>query len=610
MVAIRSVLGVDHPAIVTVGVATKFDSTPTSGFTDTTVRSESEPSQPELPLGGPPPSGEVAAAEIDVQAKECHSFVQRVSVFRYVPDRGFVYNTIPCAPVPLATTSAKVMIKAVFYPQVVHQLMREANATLPGVLETMFIVLGLCLDGASSNHSLFWYTLAYYKAMNQSLDHSIITFCLLVLCQAHQVHISSLCCLANIGGEDSKSCQHYTRQLIGCLHTFGHNTHLVQIWSGLMRGLGSMRVVSAREARAAGIPCSTPEDDTHKTGLLTYLLCWVLNTRQLSKIYKDAVSTIVCYFNTTLAYWVDNDAPVRIHDHGPHVSLQQVSSALRTLLNRVAAIFSEGRWGTASPSYAYLAIWALPHNLSRLGMANGFSKVKLAERLKACTKSGGGLVDSKDGFVHQLTTRLSRAFMFVELSETCYRNTLAVFVNEPQQRSLFLTLRIDSRRNTDVAGFAARFAMGEDLGLYQCARGDPTSDTVTGASGELDESVGDSEFDEPPALVLAKGDKARKIMREAVTMFSRSSDGLTSHAVAFRHAFHRVGDPRRCDRIKHFWRCSMPGLGRLWYTFFFMWARWPFRLFLLVCSSVSEAVKDAIVESLLDVLTITDVFLC
>jgi hypothetical protein len=356
-----------------------------------------------------------------------------------------------------------------------------------------------------------------------------------------------------------------------------------RIWAGVFKAIKSMVVLTPAQAAARGINRATAQETRLKEALLRHLVQSVLGIRKLPPRYDKAIHTIAMFFNTTLVHWVTSKTPTRILDlGGDDISVEEVLSALKLILNRTARLFSEGRWGTSGPSFAYMTLWLVLFNLANLGMEQGFDKAKLERnRLKLISQA----IDGKFEFELRLNTRISRTFAFTSPdSQGGYWTMLGSVTCHIHQAPLFLMLALDARRNPDVRKFAERFGLGQNLDDLVDASGDATRDG----------DDADDTFQDPPVLVMAKRKKMETIMAESCLIFApEESARVPDHIEAFRRAYHsEVSESQRSDRIENLWRCTMPGLGRLWYSLIHTWSVFPLCLALLVCESVSEADKD------------------
>ena len=90
-----------------------------------------------------------------VTTKIADSFMQRGSILTWDPLQGSCFRQIPFAPVPIATGSAKVMLRAVGFPFLIHLFASEAFGRFEmlhsDAHEALFLVLPMSFDKASAN---------------------------------------------------------------------------------------------------------------------------------------------------------------------------------------------------------------------------------------------------------------------------------------------------------------------------------------------------------------------------------------------------------------------------------------------------------------------------
>ena len=143
---------------------------------------------------------------------------------------------------------------------------------------------------------------------------------------------------------------------------------------------------------------------------------------------------------------------------------------------------------------------------------------------------------------------------------------------------LFYIFSIDGRVHSTLAEVAERFGLGEDLG------GDDDGDDP-----------------DPPIVSLVRSVKTRRILKAACVGFMpEEPDELPPHVTAFRTAFHNIADDIRQYRIKHYWRCMPPMLGRLWFSLLVTYGSFPYALLFLIVASACTDEKRAICKGLLE----------
>jgi hypothetical protein len=432
------------------------------------------------------------------------------------------------------------------------------------------------LDDASSNGLLVEYAKQYYKQQNTDLNFKVVVTITNTACVPHQLNIASLVGLANLGGGKPRDNKRFLSQFISATHTFATSTHVVKIWDGAVHTIEGTRLMTRVEAAREGIPVSDDEDFLLKVELLTFLACRIIGKASLTPKQKRLLEAIPGYLNSALVYWVSGAEPVRIVDvPGNGWTQDQCLDGLQFFLDRSATVFSEGRWGTATPSFAMQAFWELPHSLSHRALKRGFDRKKLEARIISI----GDSTEEKDQFSKTLNTRLSSCFEFHDReAQSDYRSTLAVMTNDFIQISLQHAFAVDSRIVTDLREYAKRQGGGSmpDLGV--------------GVDGL--ESL-------PPALEYAMGTYVRKNMANACKTFTNDFVEAPRLVQAFRVAFHGVNDPRTPDRIKQFWRCNFPVLARGWIGLVVAYERYPFPLLRMAASSTSDSEKRGIARALL-----------
>jgi hypothetical protein len=187
------------------------------------------------------------------------------------------------------------------------------------------------------------------------------------------------------------------------------------------------------EAACLGIPISDAADTAMKISLITYLVQWMINRRDLPPAYTEAIITIACYLNASFVHWLmEGELPIHISDVGEHHSFEAFVNALGLLLNRVCAAFHVGRWTYASPAFANQALWKLFYNLPKHGMENGFDRSKLVVKYKKLKRDidgrgvTGAIDDQEHEFVLRVYSRLAKAFNFHDSTDNLYRCLLGL----------------------------------------------------------------------------------------------------------------------------------------------------------------------------------------
>jgi hypothetical protein len=382
-------------------------------------------------------------------------------------------TSIPFAPIPITDTSARTMIKACGFPYVVDRLVQACLREAPpgaarrrgspcdvgsGValdpclgaadgVTLLHVHIPFALDDASSNGLLVEYAKQYYKQQNTDLNFKVVVTITNTACVPHQLNIASLVGLANLGGGKPRDNKRFLSQFISATHTFATSTHVVKIWDGAVHTIEGTRLMTRVEAAREGIPVSDDEDFLLKVELLTFLACRIIGKASLTPKQKRLLEAMPGYLNSALVYWVSGAEPVRIVNvPGNGWTQDQCLDGLQFFLDRSATVFSEGRWGTATPSFAMQAFWELPHSLSHRALKRGFDRKKLEARIISI----GDSTEEKDQFSKTLNTRLSSCFEFHDReAQSDYRSTLAVMTNDFIQISLQHAFAVDSRIVTD-----------------------------------------------------------------------------------------------------------------------------------------------------------------
>lgn len=478
----------------------KSDATPT----DATVIAD-------VPV--PLPMGVAAAAASDVRTTLGlgfkgveHAFMQRGSVFEYCADaHGIRHTPIPFAPVALGGGSARIMLKALGFAQLVHATVEgalKATSTVQQFFESLLILIPFVMDDAASNRLCFDYLVDYYEQYNIDNEYKVAIMLVFVKCVAHQINLASLLGLSNVGGDTPAECREFTKRFIGQSKVLGHSAYVSRVWTGGLKGFASMKFMTFQDARVAGVPIATASEQQMKIALVSYLLKWVTNRAELSQDMADAVGTVVGYLPATLWHWVTNTIPVHIIDDGCSVSYEQFVVALTLILHRVTKVFSQGRWTTGSPAFAQTALWLIFYRFSAVGMANGFDREKVMKAARDWAKKMN--LDDGDAFQYEATTRLGRAFLFHgDDRDACYSCIKACFVNAPAQRALFFVFAADSGRHPDLVDHASRYGLGENL---------------DGVCGGCVDDARDVRERDPPAVAMARQTVAKDILREGAQM--------------------------------------------------------------------------------------------
>ena len=98
---------------------------------------------------------------------------------------------------------------------------------------------------------------------------------------------------------------------------------------------------------------------------------------------------------------------------GAQSGKHSVLSAVSRLLNRLATIFSEGRWTCASPAMAYLSLWLVVHKLGLTAMLVAFD-----ESAFTTARAATVVVDDEGEYKQRVASRLGRSHEFLEAEDT------------------------------------------------------------------------------------------------------------------------------------------------------------------------------------------------
>jgi hypothetical protein len=146
---------------------------------------------------------------------------------------------------------------------------------------------------------------------------------------------------------------------------------------------------------------------------------------------------------------------------------------------------------------------------------------------------------------------------------------------------LFFTFHIDGQMHKHLQDFAKRFGLRGSEQTF------------------LSDDQHENSSPEPPLVELVKGTGPRRIIRDFCSAFKPNDDdpAVPDYLRAFRCGFHQ--GPLKDYRVKQFWRCAFPMLGRIWFSMIFTFNRFPYLLILLALDT-EHGVKEAICNQLLD----------
>lgn len=323
----------------------KFDSTPHNAA----LRHQASPAS-----GG----ADAELAELDMRAAGSDCFVQRgcISV-------GDVTYPIVIPPAPLPSSSAKAMMKALRFKNLVSSAVVEASQfqmVCSGIhsLPLFVIMLLLTTDQAGSNTKLIRYLSTALSIPGRSAAAN--SFLILVassLCLAHQL---SLCCCttyAFIGG-NWKSGEVFVAGLLGFAHIFKNAHYLVRIWRSAIQIIRGLTIMTTESAATLGIFPDSAATLSQTISLVGFLLSVAKKRYKLTKVHLEAVRNVCCILNVRgkFAHVCDGCEFCR---NGLASMTVTLIDAFRILIFYQPPVPSLTRWTSVSPACAYAALWMI-----------------------------------------------------------------------------------------------------------------------------------------------------------------------------------------------------------------------------------------------------------
>ena len=280
------------------------------------------------------------------------------------------------------------------------------------------------------------------------------------------------------------------------------------------------------EATAEGLQASTPAMKAARKHALLYLLSRIRQCKGFlpgSRIVK-AVEFLAEFFNVDSNWYAQEEHAaaelLHIHDgpmcwclqHGNDIA-KSSGARWRLMIARHPPSFSEGRWTTASPNFAYFALWNMLGMMGGFCMRHAFQKAKL-ETVASDT--------NETQWKREASSRLLGCTEFMCNSRTIVSCCVGVLCNDALQRSLALVFKGEAKTYPDVKHLAQRMNMDD---MEEEGQGTP------GAASQA------RQRDVPLIIQLVLGAKVRSLLREGAALVWERQRPLPVHVAAFRACF-------------------------------------------------------------------------
>ena len=495
-------------------------------------------------------------------------------------------------PDSLATPQVEVHIKAIILnlQNIVcqhHLVSLKDSARKAGLFTfpTIVTVVSICVDAASTNLSAVRKMMAKYAKFNADNPVNVIVLLALNLCLAHQTHLCGGSCFASIGIPHEGRT--FISSLTGACHIFRNTAYSMRIMKAALTALSGTRVFTPVQGAIEGVIEADADTCKAREIIILYLLRWVRQRQgRRSEKFRWAARTLTRYLNFEWSYGglpgarrfshiCRTDGSCHCCNMGTN-KLLTLGRAFYLLMNCQPTEFSEGRWTSASPAFAFFALWMFIHFMGYGCMSSAFVWAKLQE-----AASRAVMPHTHDSYVVESTTRLLACFSFLSHTDNMISCMIGVFCNESCQACLFEIFRVESRRHPDLKKYAKRVGRGLADGSYP----ETTDGNTT-----------------PLPISFVTGKFVRKQLQAGSLIVAYQDSDCPQHIAAFRKLFcPRREDGESKNIIRAVWRCLLPTHAQLWYRLLESVAlAFPYKLFALVSKASTDAERLQLVVELLD----------